>query len=156
MAMEIERKFLVVGDGWRVGAKGVSYRQGYIRTENKTTVRVRIAGERGFLTLKGKSNASGLSREEFEYEIPKADAKAMLASMCGPEQVEKTRYRVKVGGHTWEVDEFHGENEGLIVAEIELQAEEETFEKPDWAGKEVSDDRRYGNSNLGKTPFKTW
>ena len=154
MGIEIERKFLVTSDAWKAGAKGLAYRQGYIRTENKTTVRVRTAGEKGVLTLKGKS--SGLSREEFEYEIPRDDAIRMLQTMCAPEQIEKIRYKIKVGDHTWEVDEFLGDNKGLIVAEIELKAEDEKFEKPTWLGKEVSDDKRYTNSNLAKTPFRTW
>jgi adenylate cyclase len=156
MAMEIERKFLVKDGAWKIGAKGVHYRQGYIRTESKVTVRVRIAGEKGILTIKGKSSESGLSREEFEYEIPKVDAQKMLESVCGPEQIEKLRYKIKQGKHTWEVDEFLGDNHGLVVAEIELSSEDEKFDKPEWVGKEVSDDRRYGNSNLAKTPFKKW
>lgn len=154
MAVEIERKFLTTSDAWKAGAKGVPYRQGYIRTENKTTVRVRTAGDKGILTFKGK--ASGLAREEFEYEIPKDDAIRMLQTMCAPEQIEKIRYKIKVGTHTWEVDEFLGENKGLIVAEIELKSEDEKFDKPDWVGKEVSDDKRYTNSNLAKTPYRSW
>ncbi len=153
MAVEIERKFLVTGDGWRAQALGTYYCQGYLNREPERTVRVRIAGDRGYLTVKGK--ASGLSRLEFEYEIPRADAQALL-QLCELPPIEKTRYRLPQGAIVWEIDEFAGDNQGLIVAEVELLAPDQPFERPDWLGPEVSHDRRYTNANLVAQPFSRW
>lgn len=152
MATEIERKFLVVDDDWRKGP-GIEYRQGYLNRDKERTVRVRIAGDKAFLTIKGIS--IGASRAEFEYAIPLADA-AQLLLICDGPLIEKTRYIVQHAGMTWEVDEFHGANDGLIVAEIELQSENQTFEKPAWVGREVTDDKRYYNSNLSIQPYANW
>lgn len=154
MGVEIERKFLVQGDGWRRGAIGVPYRQGYLLADGDRTIRVRVAGDRGYLTIKGPMQ--GISRSEYEYPIPLAEAEEMLASLCQGFVVEKQRYRVEHGDHCWEVDEFHGSNQGLIVAEIELSDPEEVFALPDWVGAEVSHDRRYGNAYLSFAPYSTW
>lgn len=154
MAQEIERKFLVTDFSWRQSAKGTLYRQGYLPTQNRTTVRVRVVGDRGYLTIKGATN--GVSRQEFEYEIPLADAEAMLVDLCAPPLIEKWRYRLNVGSHLWEVDEFLGENAGLVLAEVELSSESEAFDLPPWVGAEVSHDIRYYNSNLAKQPYRTW
>ena len=154
MAKEIERKFLVIGEEWKRKTSGVSYRQGYLSTVKERTVRVRTVGDKGFLTIKGVT--VGVSRSEFEYPIPTADAKAMLDDLCERPLIEKTRYKVQHGGLTWEIDEFFGENRGLIVAEVELKDEQQTFDLPSWVGKEVSGDPRYFNSNLIKTPYTQW
>lgn len=153
MGLEIERKFLVCSDLWRDGPPGVSYRQGYLARDMERTVRVRVAGTMAFLTVKGAR--SGLSRAEFEYPIPMVDAEAMLR-MCLPPLIEKVRYRRSHAGFVWEIDEFFGENAGLLVAEIELPAEDTAFEKPVWAGREVSDDPRYFNSRLAEHPYSEW
>ena len=151
MGIEIERKFLVAGDSWKKGAgTGFICRQGYLLSEKEKTVRVRIIGERAFLTIKGAT--LGITRSEFEYEIPVADAKGLLA-LCGDDVVEKQRYFIKHGGKLWELDVFSGANAGLIMAEIELESEEQLFDSPDWLGKEVSGDPRYINSNLARHPF---
>lgn len=154
MGYEIERKFLVRGDAWRAGASGTSYRQGFLSTEPERTVRVRVAGSRGLLTIKGKS--VGARRVEHEYEIPLTDAEHMLDTLCKRPLVEKVRHTLVLGDHTWEIDVFEGENAGLVVAEIELQTEDEEFERPDWLGAEVTDDPRYFNSNLVQSPYTTW
>jgi adenylate cyclase len=154
MGEEIERKFLVVGDGWRETAESEQLRQGFLSTEPERTVRVRLAGSQGSLTIKGKT--IGARRQEFEYEIPGADAQRMLDTLCERPLIEKVRYTLRVGRHTWEVDVFEGENAGLVIAEIELESEDEAFEKPDWAGEEVTDDPRYFNSNLVARPFQAW
>ncbi len=154
MAKEIERKFLVIGEEWKRGTSGVSYRQGYLSTVKERTVRVRTVGDKGFLTIKGVT--VGVSRSEFEYPIPTADANAMLDDLCERPLIEKTRYKVQHAGLTWEIDEFFGENRGLIVAEVELKDEQQTFDLPSWVGKEVSGDPRYFNSNLIKTPYTQW
>lgn len=154
MAQEIERKYLVKGTAWKALAAGTLYRQGYLSSVKERTVRVRIAGEKGFLTIKGVNK--GVTRTEFEYPIPTDDAAAMLDGLCERPQIEKTRYVVPSGGYTWEVDEFHGDNDGLVVAEVELQSADETPPLPDWVGEEVSSDPRYFNSNLVKRPFKSW
>lgn len=153
MAKEIERKFLVAHDGWRGGATGVSIRQGYL-ARGQATVRVRVAGARGLLTVKGPTE--GLSRDEFEYPVPVQDARQMLDRLCGERIVDKTRYRVTVGDHEWVVDEFQGANEGLVLAEVELQREDEHVEMPDWVGEEVSADPRYTNAALSETPWSRW
>lgn len=152
MAVEIERKFLVTGDAWR-NDSGVLYRQGYLNRDKMRTVRIRIAGDAAFLAIKGKS--TGASRAEFEYPVPMHDAQALLALCDGP-LIEKTRYIVQHAGHRWEVDEFAGDNAGLVVAELELSAEDEAFDAPAWLGAEVTHDVRYFNSNLASQPFCTW
>jgi adenylate cyclase len=154
MGEEIERKFLVIGDGWRAGAGGMRYRQGFLSTEPERVVRVRVAGARGWIAIKGP--AIGARRTELEYEIPVADAELMLEKLCKRPLVEKVRHTLTVGSHTWEIDVFEGENEGLIIAEIELRSEDEAFEKPEWIGKEVTADPRYFNSNLVAHPYRNW
>lgn len=154
MGQEIERKFLLANGGWRGRVEGVSYCQGYIATRNHRTVRVRIAGPKGYLTLKGP--VQGLSRPEFEYEIPVDEAREILETLCDRPFVAKTRYKIPVGDFIWEVDEFEGENAGLILAEVELSSEDQDFELPDWIGQEVTGDRRYYNSYLVQNPFQSW
>jgi adenylate cyclase len=154
MGQEIERKFLVVGDGWRDGAQGESMRQGYIPTQDARTVRVRLAGDRAYLTLKGP--AVGLVRPEFEYPIPVDDAQTILDTLCRLPLIEKTRYRRPLGNVVWEIDEFGGDNQGLIMAEVELTHADQPVELPDWIGAEVTQDNRYQNSNLARHPFKDW
>ena len=154
MGTEIERKFLLTGDDWKTLATGTYYRQGYLSSQKERTVRVRIIADTGFLTIKGKS--IGATRMEYEYEIPVEDAKVLLNKLCEKPIIEKNRYKIKFAGFTWEVDEFFGENEGLIVAEIELESEDQQFEKPEWIGEEVGSDPRYFNSNLIKNPFSSW
>lgn len=154
MATEIERKFLVHGDAWRQGAQGVVYRQGYLSTDPERTVRVRLAGERAFLTIKGKSR--GATRLEFEYPIPTLDATHMLDELCRAPLVEKTRYTLRHGNHEWVLDEFHGANAGLLLAEVELASEDEAFALPPWAGAEVTHDPRYYNANLIAHPYREW
>lgn len=151
MPVEIERKFLVVDDAWREGAVGVHVRQGYLTHGGETVVRVRIAGSGATLTVKGPT--TDLVRDEFEYPIPVEDAHQLLAEHCAGRVVHKTRYRVPVGRHTWEIDEFHGRNEGLVVAEVELRERDERVELPPWVGDEVSADPRYANSNLAIRPL---
>lgn len=154
MGIEIERKFLV-RDGWRGLAEGILYRQGYLASRPGCTVRVRAAGNQGYLTIKG--GTAGISRAEYEYSIPLEDAVQLLDSLCQPPLIEKTRYRIRVAsGLVWEVDEFAGENQGLIIAEVELSHADQSIELPDWIGLEVSDDPRYFNANLAKHPFGRW
>ncbi|MDJ0689013.1 MAG: CYTH domain-containing protein [Xenococcaceae cyanobacterium MO_188.B32] len=153
MGTEIERKFLVKGDEWRSLGTGVLYRQGYIPTLGKQTVRVRIVGNTGYLTIKGAT--VGHSRMEFEYPIPLQDAREMLDNLCSHPLIEKTRYKIRQGDLIWEVDEFMGENEGLIIAEVELQTENQTITLPDWIEREVSDPKYY-NANLAKVPYSQW
>jgi adenylate cyclase len=154
MASEIERKFLVRSNAYRLQGAAEHYRQGYLPTSGPATVRVRIAGDRGFLTIKGPG--SGMTRSEFEYPIPLRDANVLLDTLCERPQIEKLRYRVPVGAHTWEVDEFLGDNAGLVVAEIELGAQDEPFTRPEWLGDEVTADPRYRNSALARRPYRTW
>lgn len=155
MALEVERKFLVVGTAWKAGAAGIRFRQGYLSTVKERTVRVRSEGPRAVLTIKGVT--AGATRLEFEYEIPLADANRMLDDLCERPLIDKTRYRIDAGrGLTWEVDEFHGDNQGLVVAEIELPSEDAAFERPSWVGDEVSADPRYFNANLIAHPYRTW
>lgn len=151
--IEIERKYRVCDVMVLSDAAGVQYRQGYIPAEG-ATVRVRIAGEHGFLTIKGRT--TGISRAEYEYGIPLADAREMLDNLCLKAQIEKTRYRIDHAGHTWEVDVFHGTNAGLVLAEIELVSETDQPALPQWVGEEVSGDKRYFNSYLAIYPFSTW
>ncbi|HTQ34272.1 MAG TPA: CYTH domain-containing protein [Stellaceae bacterium] len=154
MANEIERKFLVDMKRWRPSAAGMLYRQGYLSSAKERVVRVRIAGTQAYLTVKGPT--VGITRSEFEYVIPLADATAMLDSLCDGPQIEKTRHREDFAGRVWEVDVFHGDNEGLVIAEIELASVTEDFERPPWAGREVSDDPRYYNNNLAANPYRNW
>jgi adenylate cyclase len=154
--IEIERKFLVSSDAFKSDVLRQNHiAQGYLSSVPERTVRVRIKGEKGFLTIKGKTNESGMSRFEWEREIPVAEAKELLL-LCEKGVIEKTRYEIQIGQHLFEVDEFYGENEGLIMAEVELQSETEFFEKPVWLGEEVTNDNRYYNSYLSQRPFKSW
>ncbi|MCK6587882.1 MAG: CYTH domain-containing protein [Polyangiaceae bacterium] len=154
MGTEIERKFLVVGDAWREGASGVVYRQGYLCTTPERTVRVRVGGAKGYLTVKG--SRKGVSRLEFEFEVPLADATVMLDELCIRPLIEKTRFRIEYEGLVWEVDEFAGANAGLVIAEVELLREDQEVKLPPWVGREVSADDRYSNSNLAERPFSAW
>jgi adenylate cyclase len=155
MAQEIERKFLVAGDFKAEVSKSTRIIQGYLSSVPERTVRVRVKGEKGFITIKGIGNQSGASRFEWEKEIPTAEAEQLLA-ICEPGVIDKTRYLVKSGEHTFEVDEFYGDNEGLTVAEVELSSEDEAFVKPAWLGEEVTGDVKYYNSMLMKNPYKNW
>lgn len=152
MATEIERKFLVTGDGWQ-SATPTYYCQGYLNRDKHRTVRIRVAGEHSFLTVKGIT--TGASRAEFEYQIPLGDAKALLALCEGP-LVEKMRHVVEHAGMRWEIDAFLGDNEGLVVAEIELESEAQEITLPKWVGAEITGDARYYNSNLATEPYKQW
>lgn len=154
MGIEIERKFLMAGDGWRALGEPVLLRQGYLSSDPERVVRVRIEGGLAMLTIKGRS--VGASRGEWEYPIPLADAAELLERLCQQPLVEKYRRRIAFGGMTWEVDEFLGANAGLVVAEIELDAEDQAFGKPDWIGAEVTDDPRYYNSSLIRHPYSRW
>ena len=154
--IEIERKFLVTSNSFKAEAfKSTRIVQGFLNTHKERTVRVRLKDGQGFLTIKGQTGTSGLSRFEWEKEIMKQEAEALL-KLCEPGVIDKTRYEVKVGNHIFEVDEFYGENNGLIIAEIELKTENDVFLKPDWLGKEVTGNIKYYNSQLSKKPFKTW
>jgi adenylate cyclase len=154
MGTEIERKFLVYGTDWRKDARGVRFRQGYLCSHPERTVRVRVAGERGTLTIKGLTR--GATRDEFEYDVPLADAEALLDRLCERPILEKTRYAIPYAGLEWEVDVFEGENRGLVVAEVELTREDQPLTLPPWVSKEVTDDPRYYNANLVRTPFTMW
>ena len=153
MGQEIERKFLVQGNSWRTG-DGTLIRQGYLHTEVDGIVRVRTRGERAYLTIKGST--TGITRLEFEFEIPVEDANEILDALCMKPLIEKIRYQEEIDGFKWEIDEFLQENSGLVVAEIELENENQEFPKPDWLGREVSHDFRYHNANLVKHPYSKW
>ena len=153
MAQEIERKFLVKGNAWRTD-NGTLIRQGYLHNQIDGIVRVRVKGERAYLTIKGST--TGIMRLEFEYEIPLQEAIEMLDKLCQKPLIEKMRHEVQVGGFKWEIDEFLGENAGLVVAEIELEDGNLEFPKPDWVGVEVSEEVRYLNANLVKNPYSKW
>lgn len=155
MSKEIERKFLVKGDFMRFVSKQTRITQGYLSSVPERTVRVRVKGEKGFLTVKGIGNESGASRYEWEMEIPAVEA-VELMKICEPGVIDKTRYEVKSGAHIFEVDEFYGENDGLIVAEVELSSEDEYYEKPEWLGDEVTGEVKYYNSMLMKNPYTRW
>jgi Uncharacterized protein conserved in bacteria len=155
MPHEIERKFLVTGDFKRYSSSHEEIVQGYLSSIPARTVRVRIKGGQAYITIKGESNDSGVSRYEWEKEIPVPDARELLR-LCEPGIIDKVRYYVICGKHTFEVDEFHGENEGLIVAEVELSEENESFEKPEWLGQEVTGDNRYYNASLIREPYSGW
>lgn len=154
MALEIERKFLVKGNQWRSLGTGVIYCQGYLPTRDGVTVRVRIADQQAYLTIKGPTQ--GTTRAEFEHPIPIPEAQELLKTLCERPLIEKIRYQIPRGDVVWEVDEFQGENQGLILAEVELSQADQSLELPDWIGEEVSHDPRYFNANLVKYPFREW
>lgn len=154
MGIEIERKFLLKGEEWRELGSYKMYRQGYVASTAGKTVRVRTVGNKGYLTIKGPG--SGAARLEFEYDIPHAEAVALLDNLCEKPLIEKRRYRVDHGGFIWEIDEFFGENQGLVVAEIELESIDQHFELPDWVGAEVTGDPRYFNISLVNRPYSSW
>ncbi|WP_373058121.1 CYTH domain-containing protein [Zunongwangia sp. H14] len=156
ISMEIERKFLVTSEDFKnQSEKKEKIVQAYLNSHAERTVRIRTKGEKAYITVKGKSSENGLSRFEWETEIPVEEAKDLL-KIAEPDPIEKVRYLVKIGSHIFEVDEFHGSNEGLIVAEVELNREEEEFEKPEWLGEEVTGDKKYYNSLLSKNPYSQW
>jgi len=154
MPVEIERKFLVTGDAWRAGAIGTSFRQGYLPSAPGCSVRVRVADDQAWLALKGDTH--GLSRAEYEYRIPVDEAVEIMHILCRQPLIEKTRYLVDYHGMTWEVDVFAGANDGLVVAEIELDSETQAFDRPDWLGTEVTGDPRYYNACLALEPYSSW
>ncbi len=155
MAIEIERKFLLVSDGWRAHVeRQETIRQGYLGQRGIASVRVRLAGDRAFMNI--KQAIKGTRRLEYEFEIPLPDASEMLDALCERPLIEKTRYRVKYGGHEWEIDVFHGENAGLVVAEIELEDEAVDFARPEWLGREVTEFERYYNVSLVNYPYRQW
>ena len=154
MGKEIERKYLIKDDSWRECASGTTYRQGYLSTVKERTVRVRTIDDKGFLTIKGIT--IGATRREYEYEIPTEDANEMLDELCEKPIIEKTRFKIPHTGLTWEIDEFAGVNQGLIVAEVELESEDQNTDFPPWVGEEVSGDPRYFNSNLIANPYTNW
>ena len=154
MGKEIEKKFLIKNDGWREGAKGTKYRQGYLSTVKERTVRVRTIDDRGFLTIKGVN--VGAVRAEYEYEIPAKDADEMLTDLCEKPLIEKNRYKISYKNLVWEIDEFFGDNNGLIVAEVELTDENQSIDLPSWIGEEVTGDPKYFNSSLIKHPYSKW
>ncbi|WP_371367524.1 Inorganic triphosphatase [Sporomusa rhizae] len=154
MGKEIERKFLVKEGAWQPKDKGTTIRQGYLSSVKERVVRVRTKGEKAFITIKGITK--GISRSEFEYQIPVEDADPLLTNLCEQPLIEKTRYKEVCGNHTWEIDVFFGSNLGLIVAEVELKDETELLELPNWVGEEVSSDPRYFNSNLIQNPYEKW
>ncbi|MGB1232314.1 MAG: CYTH domain-containing protein [Winogradskyella sp.] len=154
--IEIERKFLVKSNAFKTEATtNYTIKQGFLNSHKKRTVRIRIKKDKGYITVKGKSSKNGLSRFEWEKEIPKPEAEALL-NLCETGIIDKIRYEVKLGIHTFEIDEFFGDNDGLIIAEVELNSENESFTKPHWLGKDVTGNVRYYNSQLSKTPFKDW
>ena len=155
MGIEIERKFLVVNDSWREQAdEGTAYKQGYLIGSNQVSVRIRIEGKLAFINI--KSATLGVCRQEYQYPIPLDEANMILNDLCEKPLIEKTRFKLPQDGFVWEIDVFSGENDGLIVAEIELNSENDSYPKPDWLGMEVSDDPRYYNVNLVSHPFNTW
>ncbi|BBB33297.1 adenylate cyclase [Thermotomaculum hydrothermale] len=155
MGIEIERKFKVKDTSFLKGLKGISIKQGYLYIGDKSVSRVRIIeNKKAYLTVKGRTG--DISRLEFEYEIPLKDGIELLENVCLKPLIEKVRYKLPVGNHVWEIDVFEGENKGLIIAEIELESEDEEFEKPDWAGEDVSNDERYYNYSLVKFPYSVW
>lgn len=161
MATETERKFLVLGDDWKKDDQGnervgTHYKQGYLASSKELTVRVRLAGDTGYITIKGPAQTGSLAHAEFEYEIPGTDAEELLTTLCLPGKIEKVRYKIPFENHIWEVDVFEGANTGLIMAEVELADEHETVIIPPWIGTEVSHDARYFNALLSKNPFSTW
>ena len=154
MGVEIERKFLLASDGWKNRVKGDTIRQGYLSADHDRVVRVRVMNQDAFITI--KSSTDGLFRNEWEYPVPLADAEDMLLRLCLRPLIEKNRYRIVHDGMIWEVDEFFGENTGLLIAEIELESVDQAFSLPEWVGREVTDDSRYYNTNLMRNPFQMW
>jgi len=154
MGTEIEKKFLITSDKWRGIVPGKQYSQGYLSRDKDSTVRVRTINDKGFITVKGA--VKGETRLEFEYEIPLDDAAELLTKLCHKPLIEKTRYKIPFAGFTWEVDEFAGDNEGLVFAEIELEYEEQEFSRPDWIGEEVTGDPKYYNASLVSYPYRDW
>jgi adenylate cyclase len=154
MAKEIERKFLVRDKRYRQLAEPISYRQGYLSTDKERIVRVRIEGDKAYLTVKGTTD--GITRIEYEYEIPPAEAEHILDELCKKPIIEKDRYKIEYNGVVWEVDEFHGPNEGLVVAEVHLKREDQKLSIPEWIGEEVSHEPKYFNSNLVQNPYNKW
>jgi adenylate cyclase len=155
MGREIERKFLVIGNEWRhLAHTSLGYRQGYLANNECCSVRIRLENDNARLNI--KSATLGVARHEFDYPVPLAEAQEIFEHLCGPRTIEKTRHLVRDNGHLWEIDEFHGANQGLVVAELELQSETESFNKPSWIGQEVSDDPRYYNVRLIDHPFCEW
>lgn len=155
MALEIERKYLVKNDSWRDLVESQAHiMQGYLANNDNAVVRVRVKGDAAYITVKGA--AEGISRSEYEYRIPVEDGTAMLRDLAVLPVIDKVRHNVRSGGHLWELDIFAGENQGLVMAEVELQADDEVFEMPEWAGEEVSEDPRYYNVNLALHPYKSW
>lgn len=155
MGLEIEHKFLIRDERWRAQVeRSTPMRQGYLTSDARCSVRVRLAGEQGFLNI--KSGTLGIQRSEFEYPIPAAEAREILDTLCEKPLLEKTRHFVRFGHHLWEIDEFAGDNAGLIVAEVELRYPDEPFERPDWLGEDVSHDIRYYNSQLARHPYRAW
>ena len=155
MAVEIERKYLVKNESWRASIEAQAHiMQGYLANDDNASVRVRVKGDAAYLTIKGAT--SGISRSEYEYQIPVEDAETMLRELAIFPAIDKVRYSVRSGKHLWDLDLFSGENEGLVMAEVELASEDEDFQMPDWAGEEVSGDTRYYNVNLASNPYKSW
>ena len=154
MGTEIERKFLLQSDAWRSLAAGIRYRQGYLSSAKERTVRIRTAGDASFLTIKGL--AAGATRAEYEYAIPLEDGNEMLDTLAEQPLIEKVRYTIAYGNAVWEIDEFLGENQGLVVAEVELSSEDQPFDRPEWLGEEVTGDPRYYNSSLVAHPYSRW
>ena len=154
MKKEIERKFLIKGDFMPFVTSSTRIEQGYVAKSDQLTLRIRTRNEKGYLTIKGRTNEKGMSRSEWEYEIPVDQARELLSFSNGT--ISKTRYLVPVGDHTFEVDEFYGENEGLVIAEVELESEDEEYPRPEWLGEEVTGDVKYYNSMLMKNPYKNW
>ena len=154
MPVEIERKYLVIGDAWRGQATGLHFRQGYLSTDPERSVRIRLAGDEGWLTIKGKSE--GAARAEYEYPIPAEHARELLDRLCLRPLIEKTRYRLEHAGLLWEIDEFEGDNAGLLIAEVELESASQMPELPDWVGQDVTDDPRYFNASLIAHPYSQW
>lgn len=154
MGVEIERKFLLAGEGWRALGQPVLLRQGYLSSDPARVVRVRVEGDQAYLTIKGKS--VGATRGEWEYPVPLADANELLERLCQQPIVEKFRRKIEFAGNVWEVDEFLGVNQGLVIAEIELASEDQPFDQPEWIGEDVTNDPRYYNSSLVRNPYSTW
>jgi adenylate cyclase len=154
MGIEIERKFLVINNQWRGGSPGILYRQGYLSMEKKRVVRIRCAGSQAFLTIKGPS--TGRQRLEYEYEIPQDEANELMDELCIRPIIEKYRYKVAYAGLIWEIDEFLGKNQGLVLAEVELEESEQKVDLPNWIGEEVTGDPKYYNVNLVSNPFNEW
>ncbi len=155
MGVEIERKFLIIGDYKHLAKEVDEISQGYLSLSNEQAVRIRVSGEKGYITIKGMGNKTGVSREEWEYEIPVSDSRELL-KLCKNGIIRKLRYLIDFEGKTFEVDEFSGDNEGLVVAELELNSENEPFEKPSWLGREITGEDKYYNLMLVKHPFKDW